>query len=691
MQKRFFLIGLLLAAVLANRIALAAEPAPITSAEQVRALTAVEAAEARLVHLRGVVLTGADPVDHALIVIDPSGGIYALAASDILARYRRGDLLELTGVTDPGEFAPIVKVSHANRIGTAPIPDPRPVTYHQIITGIMDAQWVELSGIVQQFNPPAPGSSTWRMELVVDGGLLHIRGDGPHDPDIREDTEVRVHALCFYQFNQKRQMLGPVLQVPTGIPIIVTKPAPDDPFSAPIRPAGSLLLFSLGSSFGHRVHVRGVVTHADPGSLVWIRDESAGLRVQTRSAQHVQTGDVIDVIGFPKFGSAMPELEDAIFRKVKTITPPAPIPLKNPIDAFDHSDDLVSVEAQLTEIKSIYGGMVMSLELADLTVEAVIKLPPNTDAIPDWQPGSVVRASGICTVTYDDRRPVMGVWHPQSFQLLLRSPADLVVLKQPSWWTLQHLAHVLGIALGVMLFATGIIALLARRRLGEQTRQRAMAEAEFAAILSERNRVAREIHDTLAQGLAATSVQLRLAKKQTNGDNEQLVRYLDAAQELVRSNLQEARDTIWNMRSQVLETSDLPTALRNILNQTVEGSALKTDFQVRGRPRRLAPVVENNLLRAGQEAITNAARHAKARNISVVLDFGERQFRLEIKDDGRGFDPDNQTRSKRFGIVGMRERATELKGELKIRSAPNQGTEITMTVPLSMDANYSNG
>src|ERR1700744_1239928 len=102
-----------------------------------------------------------------------------------------------------------------------------------------------------------------------------------------------------------------------------------------------------------------------------------------------------------------------------------------------------------------------------------------------------------------------------------------------------------------------MVMLAARRRLREQAVQRAMAEAEFTAILAERNRLAREIHDTLAQGLVATSVQLRLARKELNGDTTPVRQHLDSAQQLVRQSLQEARNTIWNMRSQVLENGDL--------------------------------------------------------------------------------------------------------------------------------------
>jgi signal transduction histidine kinase len=268
----------------------------------------------------------------------------------------------------------------------------------------------------------------------------------------------------------------------------------------------------------------------------------------------------------------------------------------------------------------------------------------------------------------------------------MRGPEDLAVLAAPPWWTRQHLMILLGTVAGISVLTAGAVMWMARRRLQERDLRRAMAEAEFAAILSERNRMAREIHDTLAQGLAATSVQLRLAKKHSAQHPNGEAQYIDAAQQLVRQSLEEARNSIWNMRSQVLEKNDLAGALEGILKQLSVGSGVETAFAVTGHARRLAPVVENNLLRVGQEAITNASRHAQAGRIAVNVDFAEAQFRLRVSDDGRGFDAAAPPPGRGgFGLVGMRERAAQLKGELDIRSAPGRGTDICLSVPLSSE------
>jgi signal transduction histidine kinase len=658
---------------------------PLTNVVQIRQLTSTQAARALPVKLRGVMLAAADPRERAVMVADLTGGLYLLANANLFAPFRRGDLLEVEGVSDPGQFAPIVLVSRARKLGTTTNPPPRQVTYHQLITGALDAQWIELTGVVRRYIPPESGSDIWRILIASDGGVVSVRGALPHDPNLKEDSEVRLQAICLYQFNQKRQVLTPVLQLPTGRSVEVLKPAPTNPFAAPLRAANSLHQFSPDAPIGHRIHVRGVVTHAQSGSLVWIRDASSGLRLQTRQNEPLQAGDEIDVLGFPAYGTFSPVLEDAIFRKTGTTRPPTPHFFTNVTEAFDHEDNLVQTDALLTEIIPGLEGLAFNFQFGDATFKALLKLPEDKREHPEWLPGSKIRVTGICSLIHDDVRPMMGVWQPQAFQLLIRSPADLLVLTAPPWWTPQRVIYALGVSSVALLIASGLGIMTSRRRLNEQAHRRAMAEAEFTAILAERNRVAREIHDTLAQGLAATSVHLRLAKKQADDeDSQSLHHHLDVSQQLVRDSLEEARNSIWNMRSQVLETGDLPSALDGILKQMADGADFQAALEVTGRPRRFAPVIENNLLRVGQEAITNAARHARAKKLNVTLDFGEKLFRLTVRDDGAGFDPAKPPPSSGgFGLVGIKERAAELKGELRIRSEPDKGTEITLTVPLS--------
>lgn len=193
--------------------------------------------------------------------------------------------------------------------------------------------------------------------------------------------------------------------------------------------------------------------------------------------------------------------------------------------------------------------------------------------------------------------------------------------------------------------------------------------------------MAREIHDTLAQGLAAISMRLELARNTSDGDRAGIAHHLESAHRLTRDTLAEARTSIWNMRSQVLEDNDLAGALEGVLRQFADGTPVVATFHVTGERKRLSPVIENELLRIGQEAIANALKHAAARHLDVGLTFADKQVELVVTDDGVGFEPERTApRAGSYGLVGMRERAAQLGAKLVLTSAPNQGTCIVLRV-----------
>jgi signal transduction histidine kinase len=208
--------------------------------------------------------------------------------------------------------------------------------------------------------------------------------------------------------------------------------------------------------------------------------------------------------------------------------------------------------------------------------------------------------------------------------------------------------------------------------------------ARYGAVLQERNRIAREIHDNLAQEILGISVQLEIVARTLGSAPDAARKHLDRARALVRSSVAEARRYVWDLRSQSLDERDLPAALAEMTRRLTAESGVQTQFSVSGTFRPLAPQVENNLLRIGQEAVGNAVRHAQAKTVTVSLDFGAREVRLEVKDDGRGFDAASYDGGKggHFGLVGMRERAEQMGGNAEVRSEPGAGTEVTVRVPI---------
>jgi ligand-binding sensor domain-containing protein/signal transduction histidine kinase len=210
-------------------------------------------------------------------------------------------------------------------------------------------------------------------------------------------------------------------------------------------------------------------------------------------------------------------------------------------------------------------------------------------------------------------------------------------------------------------------------------------KARFAAVLQERNRIAREIHDNLAQEILGASVQLELVARLMPRSTEAARTHLDRARALVRSSIAEARRYVWDLRSQSLDDRDLPAALAEMTRRLTAESRVQTQFQVSGTFRPLPPQVENNLLRIGQEAVNNAVRHAGAGLITVELSFDAENVRLSVRDDGRGFDPRQDGGVEgHFGILGMRERAAEMGGTVAVNSRPGEGTEVSVGVPIEV-------
>ena len=210
-------------------------------------------------------------------------------------------------------------------------------------------------------------------------------------------------------------------------------------------------------------------------------------------------------------------------------------------------------------------------------------------------------------------------------------------------------------------------------------------QAQFGAVLAERTRIAREIHDNLAQEMSGISVQLEVVARTMPPEAGTAMTHLDRARRQVRHGIAEARRYVWELRSPTLENNDLPTALAETARRLTHETSIQAQVEVNGTFRPLAQSIEDNLLRIGQEAMNNAVKHAQAQRIFVNLVFDARRVQLIVRDDGRGFD--NQVagngRTGHFGLIGMRERAEQIGGTLSIQSTDGSGTEVVADVPIS--------
>ncbi|NJN58885.1 MAG: GAF domain-containing sensor histidine kinase [Leptolyngbyaceae cyanobacterium SL_5_9] len=205
-------------------------------------------------------------------------------------------------------------------------------------------------------------------------------------------------------------------------------------------------------------------------------------------------------------------------------------------------------------------------------------------------------------------------------------------------------------------------------------------EAQRAAIAQERNRWAGEIHDTLAQAFTAISIQLGVAKRIAQHSPDEVTQILDRVMELANMALSKARQSVWALHPTAEEFADLATKLSQYVEQMTQGTDIQFQMQIVGDPHPLSPLIGKNLLRIGQEAITNVLKHAFATELQVKLTYETQWVNLCVQDNGRGFLFPADTGG--FGLISMSERADRINGNLTIQSQLGQGTNICIQVPV---------
>ncbi len=210
-----------------------------------------------------------------------------------------------------------------------------------------------------------------------------------------------------------------------------------------------------------------------------------------------------------------------------------------------------------------------------------------------------------------------------------------------------------------------------------------LAQAREAGVLDERQRMAGEIHDVLAQGLTGIVTQLEAAAAATARPAD-LTRHLDNARQLARESLTEARRSVQAMRPQTLDTTALPDAIAEIVTGWSDRTGVPAQLITTGQPRPLLPEIDATLLRTAQEALANVARHAAAGRVALTLSYMEDVVTLDVRDDGAGFDPavaPAPSETGGFGLAAMRERLLRIAGTLDVESEPGAGTALSACVP----------
>ena len=665
--------GLVVIATSAN-----AQPVLRTAAE-VQGLSIEQARRHERVRLRGVVTFTWHRDTTEFTIQDQTGAVW-VPPMPLPNNCRFGSEIEIEGRTDGGVFGPFVRAESVTSIGPARLPAVRPVTYDELLAAPLHGIRVELTGIVrrQRVNPEF-GLSWLALEIASGGGrvTVNVTHEIIGHPELI-DAQVRIHGVNLPSTDAQQQAFLPTINAFTLADVQVVVPPNARPFAQPPTSLDNLMRSANIAGTGHQVRACGAVTFVGRGDSFFLQDGSRGIQVFLRESLHPVPGEIVDVAGFPEPGAFSPVLRDAEWRPTGARALPNPHAVKL-AEAIKHDGRLITITGRLAELTPGDGEAVLTLEEGTLRCRVHI-LDARAQS---WTTGSILSATGVCSVEIGDWESFVALRRPQGFSLLVQNAKAVILLRPAPWWTLTRLAWAIAAGAGILCCILGFVWLQTRTRLRETARTREAAHAQFVAVLAERNRIAREIHDTLAQGFTGISAQLEVLYDRLHDAPANLRRHLDLARELVRSSLDEARRSVWNLRAQALDEAGLVEALSRLGQQLTDDGKAAFDLKVEGSPRALPTDVENNLLRVGQEAITNAVRHSGAKRISLQLTFRNDQVRLAVTDDGKGFDPAqvHPTPAGGFGLAGLRERAAAMHASLEISRGPAGGTTIELSVP----------
>jgi signal transduction histidine kinase len=421
------------------------------------------------------------------------------------------------------------------------------------------------------------------------------------------------------------------------------------------------------------VTVRGTVSLMSP--LLFVQDDTGGIALPEAIAPALNLGDEVEATGTPTVSGdpigATAMLPHARVRLLWDHTPAAPLSITAGQAATGNYDArLVELQGELTGVRRDPQNDMVVLDLASGAQAFRAFLPAEQSAqfYRRLTPRSVLNLRGVCTL---DQRYTQGV---SSFALLLRSTEDIDRLAGPPWWTPLRLGEIGSVILLLCVMAQYLYSRAKQWR--------------WRAIVQERERLAHELHDTLAQSFAGVAFQLQgIRNGLEQADSAGIARanqQIDQACEVVRQTHEEASLSIAMLREEWPAGRELGAALEQCAASIVTGGSIrimrKGRTDARGGPGHIPVRVADALFHIGREAIVNSVRHADPRQIALSVEYETKCVLLIVEDDGRGFDATRQTRG--FGLRGMEKRARSIGAHLAVTSQLGKGTRVQVKAPL---------
>jgi signal transduction histidine kinase len=568
---------------------------------------------------------------------------------------------------------------------------PRAVSAAEFLGGSADSQRVEMEATVSDALSDETDPKFVFLVLDADGETIYapVRCGNDNMSSVEQLVGARIRAagVCDPYVPEPRRQLGRQFFIAGLDDIEVLRPAPSDPFDVPeLGDTKRMTPAEISRLDDRRIAGRILASWSDTESL--LKTPSGRLmRVSFASRPAPKGGTFAEVVGRPVSDVYRVNLERARWR---------------PSDPFDFAEtsatnvtarDIMLGENGQVQVKPQFLGKTIvlrgtlrnrngdTLNIEDGSFLVSVVAP---EANPDIEPGSVVEATGICVLDVENWRP--NAAFPQIRGFFVVCGADgLRVIARPPWWTSGRLFTVIAILLAavaaVLVWNRSLKALAERR--GRALLRAQLGQIKSTLKISERTRLAAELHDTLAQNLTGVSMEISAAQRLLPASAPSAaIQHLEFASNAIASSRDELRNCLWDLRGEALDQPDMEKAVEFSIRPHVGDTSVAIRFRV---PRaRLSDALAHATLRIVRELTINAIRHGGAKTIRIAGCIDGYLLKFSVSDDGRGFDPKSAPSIDQghFGLQGIRERVDTFGGSISIDSSPGRGTRVDVTVAI---------
>ena len=601
-----------------------------------------------------------------------------------------GDIVSASGYLDGKD--PLPQCTNIVFLSKGQMPPIKTVPIVDIIKGKYDSHIVKARGVIKHVFQDDIDPKFAFLELNDDGNSIYV-------PTLRENIKgqnligafVEITGRCHPYGNHFRRHIGRTL-APTKITFLT--PAENRPSNIPdisnIRRQGPAEISSLGQ---HSARGMVIAVWDDATALVKTSNNS-NIRVEFTSSLLPECGREIDIIGYPTSDLYNINLTGAYWQYAAS-TNSSIASIKSPILDWQHilSDRTrfnPSLHGKTVNVKGIVRGLTKEPDKTGLiTLDAdghiiQINATAHPEILENVEIGCTVGITGVAIMEIENWRPNATFPKIQGFFIVPKTKGDVIILSHPPWFTPGRLIIILAallLVITVVLVWNRILKAQVERRTKQLLREQ-IEGIRTKLKVSERTRIAIELHDTLSQDLAGVTFELDAARNLIQNTDE-MVRHLDLATKTLASCRDELRNCLWDLRNNTLGDCDMNEAIRRAIVPLIDKPDIKIRFNV---PRsRLTDDTAHAVLRIVRELISNAARHGKASTIRVAGYLKNGDLEFSVKDDGCGFgsEPIPGPAEGHFGLQGIRERIRRYDGKLTYSTDPSGETRVSVSMKIN--------